>query len=510
MALVRNVFTLALIVAASILVAFTAIQSRRASHYVSFAQLQAHEEEPQSQDHREHPVLVQNLTSRIAFWHTFQPILSSTRPECPPPRRYGSSGAIGFNPTREIPRPDLISISAEDVESMKQAHGNFVDRIKSSDTLRLPYVDGTRGIVTTAGGQYLPVLVISLRMLRKTGSTLPVEIFLASTAEYEGDLCERVFPELNAKCVILSDVLDAVQGSTVVQHYQLKCFSMLFSSFEEILLLDADSFPVHDPETLFASPPFSVYGMTTWPDFWASSASLHYYTISSQPVPPISARQSTEAGEVLLSKRSHGQTLLLAVYYNYYGPSHYYVLQSQGAPGEGDKETFITAATALGNPFYQVSERVRPIGAPKPDNGIAGSAMVQYDPIQDYNLTQQGLWRVKDPQVAKSPRPFFVHANYPKFNPATIFHEGGPTQDPVSREDRRAWTVGIDTLAEFGFDVERSFWEEIQWTACELEDRFRTWNGMFGICERVERYWMSVFATSEERILAHHESNDSA
>ena len=505
----RNIFTLALIAAASIIVCLTALQSRRASHYISFINPLAQQAQLAQEPH-EPPILAQSLKERITFWTIFQPILSSNRPQCPSPQRNGSSDAIAFNASKETSRLDLTLMPADDVNLMRQAHGRFVDMIRDNNTIRLPYVDGTRGIVTTAGGQYLPVLVISLRMLRKTGSTLPVEVFLASTVEYEGDLCDRVLPELNAKCVILSDVLDAVQGSVTIQHYQLKCFSMLFSSFEDILFLDADSFPIHDPDMLFTAAPFMAYGMTTWPDFWASTTSPYYYNISSQPVPPMSARQSTEAGEVLLSKRYHGQTLLLATYYNYYGPSHYYVLQSQGAPGEGDKETFVLAATALRKPFYQVSERVRPIGIPKLDGGVAGSAMIQYDPIEDYGLTQQGLWRIKNPKVAESPRPFFVHANFPKFNPATIFHEGGPTQDPMSRSDRRAWTAGVETLAQFGFDIERSFWEEIRWTACQLEDTFRSWRKEFGICERVEVYWMNVFATPRERILAHHESNSNA
>lgn len=60
----------------------------------------------------------------------------------------------------------------------------------SAPTLHIP---GTKGIVSTAGGTY-PILVISLRMLRRTGSTLPIEIFLADEDEYEEYICDVVLP----------------------------------------------------------------------------------------------------------------------------------------------------------------------------------------------------------------------------------------------------------------------------------------------------------------------------
>jgi Mannosyltransferase putative len=51
----------------------------------------------------------------------------------------------------------------------------------------------------------------------------------------------------------------------------------------------------------------------------------------------VHVRSSTESGEIMYSKPKHELSLLLATYYNYYGPDFYYPLQSQGAPGEGDR-----------------------------------------------------------------------------------------------------------------------------------------------------------------------------
>lgn len=451
-------------------------------------------EDPHNEPAEYHPQkteIVYDIEGHIKFWRQFQPLLAAHAPKCPSPVRVYNAPSIGFKAKDPEKRPELLEMPAADVAKMREAHTQFVNSI-SNDPPRLSYISGTRGIVSTAGGSYLPVLVISLRMLRKTGSMLPVEVFLADNSEYEPYICDVVLPFLNARCIVLSRVLDNIRGIEKIQKYQFKPFAMLFSSFEEILFLDADSFPLVEPDVLFTTSPFVNDSMVTWPDFWASSASPMYYEIASREVPPMDLRQSTESGEIVISKRTHLKTLLLCTYYNYWGPSHYYRLLSQGAAGEGDKETFVAAAEAVGEPFYQVSEPIRAIGHPT-EGGMAGSAMVQFDPAEDFALTQKEEWRVAGSH-APSPRPFFVHANYPKFNPATIFTE--QEVNPPFNDDgsyTRAWTIPEDTIPQLN-EIEREYWREIMWTACELETRFQSWEGLTGICDGVRDYWNALFA----------------
>jgi alpha 1,2-mannosyltransferase len=434
----------------------------------------------------------------VQFWQQFQPLLIEYKPDCDSPILTKGSGAVPFKIKDAEERPMLLEMEKEDVGKMIAAHNGFVDVI-TNRSLLLHYAPGTRGIVSTAGGNYLPVLVISLRMLRRTGSKLPVEVFLAEPQEYEDYICQVVLPSLNARCVILSTVLNSVSGVAELKKYQLKAFAMLFSSFEEILFLDADSFPLHQPEEIFATEPFQSYHMVTWPDFWASTASPLYYHIASQEVPPMSLRQSTESGEVFISKKTHSNTLFLCSYYNYWGPTHYYSLFSQGAPGEGDKETFLAAAIVFNQTFYQVSEPICAIGHSLSSGGLAGSAMVQFDPSQDHSLIQQGEWRINGSTVSQ-PRPFFVHANFPKFNPATVFTE--QAVNPAFEEDgetyTRAWTIPNETIHALGPDLEKHFWTEIMWTACELENKFQTWTDTRDICGGVRRYWKAIFGPDSD------------
>lgn len=425
------------------------------------------------------------------FWRRFHVYLEKYGPNIEPITEDEKAPTEGFNAKDPRPRPEYVDVAVNDIATMKEAHTDFVNAITSSPP-QLQYVPGTKGVVSTAGGSYLPVLVISLRMLRRTGSTLPMEVFLADEDEYEDYICDVVLPSLNARCIVLSRILVAAPAQ--IERYQFKPLAMLFSSFEEILFLDADAFPLEKPEDVFRSQLFRTNGMVTWPDFWASSVSPIFYEIAGTPVPPMDLRQSTESGELFISKRTHLRTLLLCTYYNFWGPSHYYPLLSQGAAGEGDKETFIAAATAMNEPFYQVSEPICALGHPT-EGGLAGSAMAQFSPLEDYANTRQGKWRVKGDE-APAPGVFSIHANFPKFNPATVFepHEVNPAfADDGSYT--RAWTIPEAVVEKFSakVDVEKAFWKEVLWTACELESKFVSWEGYEGICAGVKDYWRNVF-----------------
>jgi alpha 1,2-mannosyltransferase len=164
-------------------------------------------------------------------------------------------------------------------------------------------------------------------------------------------------------------------------------------------------------------------------------------------------------------------------------PTHYYPLLFQGAPGEGDKETYGWAATALNEPIHYVKQPVEAIGHRNQNTGsFDGSAMVQYDPRYDYTLSE-------DKSTISMANPVFVHANIPKFNPKTIFQDPGLTQYS-NGSFRRVWDEkAIDGI---NFDLERRLWEEIKWTGCQLEDKLSSWKDQ-GICTTVKEYWDVVF-----------------
>jgi len=448
---------------------------------------------------------------QATFWRSLYSTILNNDPKCDklPEKVVPQQLAIPYNHNQARTRPDILWMDAPDIRRMKEAHSNFISDLRLTQP-KMPYVNGSRGIVTTAGIDQLPVLTISLRMLRRTGCRLPVEVFLASYEEYDEDVCENILPALGAECMILKDIYRAANTGVNIHKYQYKIMSILFSTFEDVLLLDADAFPIYDPTILFDKEPFTSTGLVLWPDFWYASESPYYFQITKLDPPQLHERPSTESGEILYSKPKHETSIMLASYYNYYGPDYYYPLQSQGAPGQGDKETFGWAAAAMGEPFYAVHESVIALGRRDSNGEFAGSAMAQHDPVADFRRINSASTR-EEAQFESAQtkgeidliaedngvRPFFVHANYPKFDPATIFQREiwgarGPTMDSNGTVTR-CWMEQKEAIEVFGYDLEHRFWQEIKEVACGYEHRFLAWRYQEGLCTKVKKYWEQVF-----------------
>jgi len=442
------------------------------------------------------------LAEQGKFWQLFRADLEQYGPNVfPLVHPEETELDIGFDPTNHRSRPDFLTMSVAQWETMGASHAAFIEKIRSRQ-YELPYNSSTRGIVTTAGGPYLPVALVSIRMLRETGSLLPVEVFLSTWSEWDPVICGTILPTLNAKCLVLQDVFDYDKSTrkSNINKYQYKIMAILFSSFEDVLFLDSDCFPIHRATDLFDSEPFISTGLVLWPDFWFPSESPLFFEIAAIQAPKIYERASTEAGEILYSKRKHELGLLLAAYYNYYGPKYYYPLQSQGAPGEGDKETFLWSAVALGEPFYTVKQRVHALGYRTQSGEWRGSAMAQFDPMQDFNPTRSdaaGSENTKDANMTY-PRPYFTHANFPKLDPGQIFDgnsfgASGPTRDDDGRM-RRVWHGNKeDAVRFFGFDLERMVWRVVREIACEYEGQIQSWRGKKNVCAKATEYWEAVF-----------------
>ncbi|KAF3911706.1 hypothetical protein AA313_de0204170 [Arthrobotrys entomopaga] len=444
---------------------------------------------------------------KAQFWGKLYELIQKNDPNCthvanPDPIQ---NLAIGFDPTKSRERPDLVDVEPEDIERIKEAHSSFVGDLRVSD-INLPYERGTQGIVLTASLEQLPVLLTSIRMIRRTNSGLPIEVFLKDEGERDEHACNVILKDLNATCILLSDIFKSANIEMAISQYQFKIMPILFSSFEDVLLLDCDSFPVTDPLSLFQEEPFKSTGMIVWPDFWQASESPHFFEIiqldRTEP-PSLNVRSSIESGQLMYSKSKHSKSVMLATYYNHYGPAYYYPLMSQGAPGQGDKETFAWAAMVFEEPFYAVRQGVAALGRFDTKGEHLGSAMVQHNPVMDYEITRKygtPHQRFEDPAAGLQPvtdeldvtsDPAFVHANFPKFDPSTIFDipVPGPTRDS-NGTDVRCWNSAVD---KFGYDIERIFWEEIMAVACLYEYELRVWKDKEGICEKTRKYWGNVF-----------------
>lgn len=456
------------------------------------------------------------------FWKETASALLAAQPQCKPLDLVDDGGfesMIGFYPKEpNRPFPDrLFEFTEKTEKAMLKAH-YMMRRSAQRLAPKLPFVKATTGIVTTANADYMPIFLVSLRLLRRTGCKLPVEVFIDDWSKYEPLLCDTVLPSLNAHCVVLSNIYDVADDVAKPDHYQYKILSILFSTFQHVLFLDSDNFPAYDPTVLFSDAPYTTHGLVTWPDFWALTVSQHFYHIAGIPEMPSQTRLSTESGQVLLNKDIHRESLLMMLYYNYYGPDYYYILLSQGAPGAGDKETFVQAAMAVGLPYYQV--RTAPAAIGRHVNGsFKGVAIGQADPGMDFaylpptpnHAHDSGRWENEDlahPDAAvekklnytrkapNRPRPVFLHQNILKLDPETVLSDKSQPTFELDGTPHRMWGNKEDIVDLVGYDVEDRLWKAVLEEGCRPNQQsrvcneLRAWVGeVIGWMESIDRPW---------------------
>ncbi|KAG7192573.1 uncharacterized protein KQ657_001673 [Scheffersomyces spartinae] len=411
----------------------------------------------------------------------------------------------------------FLQLSDEVMAEMIRSHKYVRDNLPNKAPKGLYANDG---IVYVGGGGFNWLTLLSIKSLRSMGSTLPVEVLIPKLNEYELDFCERVLPAFNAKCIFLPQRLydiDSEEESVIKKFsfkgYQYKPLAILLSSFENVLLLDSDNIPVHSPDRLFSLEPFKSKGFIVWPDFWRRATSPSFYDIAGMTVSPKLFNQeydevkgiynifkpsssdkqiplhlfkgtipdpTSESGQLMISKKTHMKPLLLALYYNLYGPSYFYPLFSQGSDGEGDKETFLAATFVLGKPFYQVSKFLNAMGYIDIRQDFVGTGMGQYDPVEDYLSLSYKKKNIpiptslrdigSGPTIEEFPKILFVHANIPKLNPWTlkinrqIFNEKG--------ERFRLYGTGMKLRT--GYDFETVQYINMKFLLCELHINLAT------------------------------------
>lgn len=420
-----------------------------------------------------------------------KPGLTEIKPKVP----FGNHHPEDIDASR-APARKLVELSSEDLQKLRGPHQQylkFVNEYKkyNVDSERLFH---HRGIVLVGGGEFFGPAIVTIKMLRDTGSDLPVEVFVSNWSEYEPDVCEEYLPTLNARCMVIEDFLSDHISSPVrgIFHYQLKSAALLFCSFRNVLLLDSDSMPMVDPALLFDSEAYVATGLITWPDLWRSSETPEFWThIAGLPSFPAGQPVSSpESGQMVVDKVRHFKTLMLALYYNIYGPNLYYTLFSQGALGEGDKTSFEAAAVVLNTTYYRVHHPLETVGrftGLRENDKWSGTAMVQFMPEDNAkNLPLYGVTNVK-----KSDTVAFLHANTPKMNAGHLVDEG----DLINEGGQHLRLLSdVDTQMKlFGEDVEKRIWGHLRDTGCLLEKVIREWRDRQDLCKRLEQHYNAVF-----------------
>lgn len=441
---------------------------------------------------------------------------------------------------------DRVRFSPERKKDFKDNHDKLVAKLQLMDAPPASVFSGA-GIVISGGGPYTAGALVAIIQVREMGSKLPIELIINSKEEYDKHICEELGGQFNFKCVIIEEEIgkDLIKELNI-KKFQLKIMGLLVTSFDHVIALDADNMPLKNVDDLFTSPSYLETGFLLWPDLWQRTVSKQYYDIAGI-VPGEPQRRSgidnnddfaqyykrgrdavhfhdlenlpdhvsTETGQMVFSKRAHFRSFLLALYYNMYGPTHYWRLFYQGSPGTGDRDTFVPALHVFNEPYAVTEHNTWLAGFHQPDGFFQETTIVQYDPdtsrafangwkqwlieqnmdlrmrfVQDNDYTRN---LVKEFQKTENAPPYpevlFLHIHRPKINAIFATDKEGYFE---WNKQRNLGKVG-EYKNHFGTtDWDLRFYAISKWVACKGLKSKSWWESVdrdqAAVCEEATKY----------------------
>ena len=111
------------------------------------------------------------------------------------------------------------------------------------------------------GGSYEAGAYVACQMLRHVGWTHPIQVWHRGPGEPVSARVRRL-PGVE---VVDAEAHPARPGRRILGGWESKVFAILNSPFEEVLFLDADCYPIYDPDECFR-PAHNPHGIVTWPE----------------------------------------------------------------------------------------------------------------------------------------------------------------------------------------------------------------------------------------------------
>jgi FkbM family methyltransferase len=191
-----------------------------------------------------------------------------------------------------------------------------------------------RGIVICGGGwRFFPGVYVTCRVIRHIGCKLPIQVFyLGDAGEFDGRMAEITAP-LDVGWICANSMWRErpemqIRLPNIDHGWMLKPFAAAYSCFQEVICLDADCYPVYNPETFMEHPEYRRVGAAFWPDHTPLKAGQwERFGIPPQQCPAL------ESGQFIVDKARHWRALWLVCFLN---ACHDYVY----AHVYGDKDTF--------------------------------------------------------------------------------------------------------------------------------------------------------------------------
>lgn len=204
-----------------------------------------------------------------------------------------------------------------------------------------------RGIVICAGGaSYFTNAYVLIHVLRNAlGCRLPIEVWHLGPAEMSSRM-QSMLHSLDVRTVDATGERVA-NRSCIVDGWQLKAFALMWSRFEEVLLLDADQVPTRDPTEVFEWREYRETGAVLWPDTVNLVPENPIWEICGLPPRTTAA---IESGQLLVHKVRHWPALQIALHLNERADFYYRMIY-------GDKETYLIGLLVTASRFALIPHR---------------------------------------------------------------------------------------------------------------------------------------------------------
>lgn len=200
-----------------------------------------------------------------------------------------------------------------------------------------PYPAGRydgRGIVILGGGPFFPGVYVTVHMIRRFGCSLPIEVWHHGTRE---PVLKHWLEPLGVRFVdIDAHVKAAPSPPRLYGAWASKIYAILHSSFEEVLYLDSDCYPVADVRPLFD---VNSEGTIFWPDV-PHQRSINWFMYPT-------ARGATGAingGQIVVDKSACWKALSLAQWWTEHADYSY-------RHNFGDQDVMLGSWQQIGQPF---------------------------------------------------------------------------------------------------------------------------------------------------------------
>lgn len=285
-----------------------------------------------------------------------------------------------------IDSPELARLPATFPKAKPQAarFPGFVDRNNARATADLflgqlpPYPQGRfrgRGVVICGGGsRYLTCAWVCINMLRRAGCRLPIELWQTTQFEMDRSLRE-LFAPLDVTC-INAEAMRRQHPVRRLAGWELKPYSIIHSSFQEIISLDADNMPLQDPTFLFESPQYKKSGAIFWPDFGSLEPDREIWKICQVQ---FHNEPEFESGQIVVDKQRCWRALQLTMHLNEYSDFYYQHVH-------GDKETFHMAWRMLDQEYAMVPHPILGLPGCMCQHDFHGKRLFQHRNMAKWNL----------------------------------------------------------------------------------------------------------------------------